>query len=148
MSTEVLVTGTFNIVHAGHVRLLEFASRYGKVTVGTNTDPYLKKKYGEHVVPLVDRNFVLESNKFVDRVVAFSEDDPSALIRKLKPKYIIKGPDYIGKLLPEQAAIDAVGAHLVLQPIKKEYNSSELVASLKEINQTHSSAFKKLSKFG
>ena len=60
----------------------------------------------------------------------------------------MKGPDYIGKDLPEQAAIDSVGAHLILQPVKKEYNSSELVQSLADdIVKSHSSAFKKLSKF-
>ena len=149
MTTEVLVYGTFNIVHAGHVRLLEFACRYGKVTVGINADAYLRNKYGDDVVPLIDRSYVLESNKYVNNVVIFREDEPSALIYKLKPKYIVKGPDYIGKDLPEQVAIDAVGAHLILQPIKKEYNSSDLVASLsKDIAKAHSSAFKKLSKFG
>jgi len=145
MTTEVLVTGAFNIVHAGHVRLLEFASRYGKVTVGINNDPYLHNKYQGNVVPLIDRSFVLESNRFVDKVVAFTEDEPSLLIRRLKPIYLIKGPDYIGKVLPEQAAIDVVGTHLILQPVKKEYSSTQLMSSLPK---AHSSAFKKLSKFG
>ena len=138
----MLVTGTFNIVHAGHVRLLEFASRYGKVTVGINSDSYLRNKYGEErVVPLIDRTYVLKSNVFVAKVIVFLEDDPSALILKLKPSFVVKGPDYKKKVLPEQNSIDSVGAKLIIQPVLKEYNSSCLLHLLGE------SAFKKFDKF-
>jgi cytidyltransferase-like protein len=141
LETEVLVTGTFNVVHAGHVRLLEFASKYGKVTVGINADPYLKKKYGENAVPLVDRSYVLKSIKYVDSVVVFMEEDPSALIMQLKPRYYIKGPDYTLESLPELGAIKAVGAHPIMHPTDKEYNSSELSPTLPK------SAFENLNKY-
>ena len=130
-STEVLVTGTFNVVHAGHVRLLEFASRYGKVTVGINADPYLKEKYGDKAVPLVDRSYVLSSCKYVDEVVMFREDEPSKLILSLKPKLYVKGPDYSIEELPELEALKKVGSKIVIHPANKEYNSSELVMTLK-----------------
>ena len=107
-STVVLVTGTFNVVHAGHVRLLEFASRYGKVTVGINADQYLKSKYGDKAVPLVDRSYVLSSCKFVDEVIMFREDEPSELIMRLKPKVYIKGPDYSLEELPELKALKKI----------------------------------------
>ena len=59
---DVLVTGTFNVMHAGHVELLEFASRFGRVTVGLNADSYLYSKYGEDkTVPLLNRAYVLSS---------------------------------------------------------------------------------------
>ena len=123
----MLVTGTFNLVHAGHVRLLEFASRYGLVTVGINSDPYLAKKYGDKTVPLVDRAYLLRSNRFVQNVVVFTEDTPASLIRKLRPKYFVRGPDYKGVVLPEQEAIKQTGCTLIIQSAPKEYNSSELV---------------------
>ena len=41
----VLVNGTFNIVHAGHCELFEFASRYGDLIVGINSDRYVYDKY-------------------------------------------------------------------------------------------------------
>lgn len=145
MNTEVLVTGTFNIVHAGHVRLFEFASRYGKVTVGINADPYLVNKYGDLAVSLVDRSYVLESNKYVHNVVVFREEDPSQLIRKLKPAYIVKGPDYINKELAEQAAINAASAHLIIQPINKEYSSTQLIVTLSEMKESASRKLKKFS---
>lgn len=139
--TEVLVTGTFNIVHPGHVELLEFASKYGSVTVGINADNYLVGKYGDLAVPALNRSFVLNSLVFVNKVIVFKEKEPSALIKKLKPTYYIKGPDYKNKELVEITAIESTGTRLIIQPAEKEFNSSELVKSLPK------SAFKKLNKW-
>ena len=139
--TEVLVTGTFNIVHPGHVELLEFASKYGKVTVGINADNYLADKYGELAIPALNRSFVLNSLVFVNKVIVFKEKEPSALIKKLKPTYYIKGPDYKNKELVEITAVESTGTRLIIQPAEKEFNSSELVKSLPK------SAFKKLTKW-
>lgn len=141
METDVLVTGTFNILHAGHIRLLEFASRYGLVTVGINSDSYLIKKYGDQTVNLVDRSYVLRSNRFVNKVVVFNEPTPCKLIRKLKPSYFVRGPDYKDVDLPEAEALRQVGCKLVIHPGDKEYNSSDLV----EI--ADKSIFKKLNKY-
>ena len=140
-STEVLVTGTFNVMHAGHVRLLEFASRYGKVTVGINADSYLKEKYGDQAVSLVDRSYVLSSCRFVNNIVMFREDEPSNLILRLRPRYYIKGPDYSKEGLIELSAIQRVGAKVIIHPAQKEYNSSELVHALPD------TAFDKLNKY-
>jgi cytidyltransferase-like protein len=139
--TEVLVTGTFNIMHAGHVRLFEFAARYGKVTVGINADPYLIKKYGDKAVQLVDRSYVLNSCKYIDNVVVFLEDDPSKLILRLRPKIYIKGPDYSEETLPELPAVKQVGSRLIIHRADKEYNSSELIETLPQ------DAFKKALKY-
>ena len=130
MKTEVLVTGTFNIIHPGHIRLLEFAKRYGKVTVGINSDSYLINKYGEQTISLIDRTYALKALRYVDDVIVFFEEEPSKLIKNLKPKYYIKGPDYSIETLPELAAINAVGARLIIHPTEKEYSSSELVKHL------------------
>tara|TARA_Y100001970_G_C14070376_1_gene769085 strand:- start:26 stop:454 length:429 start_codon:yes stop_codon:yes gene_type:complete len=130
MKTEVLVTGTFNIVHPGHVRLLEFAAQYGEVTVGINTDNYVQRKYGKNALPLIDRSYVLESISHVSKVIAFREDEPSKLIEKLKPKYYIKGPDYDLDELPELKILRKIGATVIIHPTGKEYNSSDLVKAL------------------
>lgn len=130
MRTEVLVSGCFALCHAGHVQLLEFASKFGKVTVGINADNYLDKKYGDLAVPLMNRVYVLKHITFVDKVVVFSESDPSKLIRKLKPRYYIKGPDYRGVELPEASACLEVDTQIVIQPAEKIHDSSELLHKL------------------
>ena len=126
--TEVLCTGTFNLLHSGHVQLLEFASKFGKLTVGVNSDSYLKKKYNNtQVIPLVHRVYMLKSLRFVDDVVVFLEDDPRNLIYQLRPAYFVRGPDYAGADLIEQEALDSVGAQLIIHHADKIYNASELV---------------------
>jgi D-beta-D-heptose 7-phosphate kinase / D-beta-D-heptose 1-phosphate adenosyltransferase len=125
--TEVLVTGTFNIVHPDHVALLEFASRYGKVVVGINGDAYVTKKYGDRAVPLYYRAYVLRSCKFVEDVVVFPEDEPSNLIRKLNPMVYVKGPDYRDIDIPEQGVCDELGVRVVYRTGPRRFSSSELL---------------------
>lgn len=124
----VLVTGTFNILHAGHIELLEFANNFGSVTVGINGQQYQVEKYGEYAVPLVNRAKVLRACRYVDQVVFFNEPDPSKLIRRLKPDFFVRGPDYINVSLPEQEALNDVGAELIVQNAEKIANSSDLSA--------------------
>jgi cytidyltransferase-like protein len=125
---QVLCCGTFNIVHAGHVQLFEFASQFGKVTVGINADSYLHNKYGkDKTVPLMNRAYVVSSCKYVHDVVVFTQADPSALIRQLAPGIYIRGPDYSGVELPEQEALDDVRAQLIIQCADKIHNASSLV---------------------
>lgn len=127
------MSGTFNLLHAGHVRLLEFASRYGRVVVGLNTDPYLWEKYGDRAVPLTQRAYVVGACRYVGEVVSFDGPDPSDLIRQLRPQYYVRGPDYTGVLLPEQAALDQVGCRVVIHEVPKEQSSSLLLWGLEGI---------------
>ena len=117
-------------MHAGHVQLFEFASRYGKVTVGINGDDYLQRKYGELAVPLMNRAYVLNSCRYVDNVVFFNEDNPSQLILKLRPIYFVRGPDYAGIDLPEQDALESVGATLIIHNAEKIGSSTKINPSL------------------
>lgn len=123
------MTGTFNLCHADHCRLLAYAGRFGRVTVGINAQSYLDEKYGPRAVAEADRTLVLESNRWVSEVVVFEESEPSALIRKLRPKYYVKGPDYEGVRLPEEAALLEAGTTLLIRPGIRKYSSTELVSS-------------------
>lgn len=128
MDKVVLVTGTFNICHSGHVRLFEFAKQFGKLVVGINADPYLWEKYGrEKTIPLNKRVYVLESIKYVDQVLVFTEKNPSKLIEKLKPDFYIKGPDYKEVNIPEIFAVEKVNCKLIIQDIEKENSSSKIL---------------------
>lgn len=127
---EVLVTGTFNVLHAGHCELLEFASSFGPVTVGINGDEYQVGKYGEFAVAAVHRAAVLNACRYVDEVVIFTEADPSRLILQLKPKFFIRGPDYLGVKLPELDALESVGARVIIQPVDKISSGTELSKGL------------------
>lgn len=128
MDKVVLVTGTFNICHSGHIRLFEFAKQFGKLVVATNSDPYLWDKYGkEKTVPLDKRVYVLKSIKYIDKVLVFTEENPGKLIEQLKPDYYVKGPDYKSVNIPEIFSIEKVNCKLVVQEIEKENSSSKLL---------------------
>jgi len=132
MQCEVLVSGCFLVVHAGHCKLLEFASQFGKVTVAINSDKYMQEKYGDKYIPLQNRAFVLECNKHVENVVVFREDNPSEIIKRLRPQYYVRGPDYAGVSLPEQNAIDSVQAKLIIHHADKIQDSSEVIELAEE----------------
>lgn len=127
---DVLVSGCFNILHAGHVDLLEFASRYGEVTVGINGEEYMKKKYGEYAMPLLSRSKVLKACRYVNDVVFFNEDEPSELIKRLRPRYFVRGPDYSGIVLTESAALEAVGSTLIIHQDTKIHDGSNIIKGL------------------
>lgn len=92
----VFTNGCFDILHVGHVNLLEYCSTLGDVVVGLNSDASVKRLKGANR-PVNDqdsRKTVLESIRFVSRVLIFDEDTPYNLISALKPDLIVKGGDY------------------------------------------------------
>jgi D-beta-D-heptose 7-phosphate kinase / D-beta-D-heptose 1-phosphate adenosyltransferase len=104
----VFTNGCFDILHPGHVRLLESARRQGDVlVVGLNEDASIRRLKGPErpIVNFGDRAIVLAGLRAVDVVVGFAEDTPFELIRALRPHVLVKGGDY------QPAAI--VGADLV-----------------------------------
>ena len=93
----VFTNGCFDIIHRGHLELLNFCGSIGtKVVVGLNSDASVKRiKGAERPVNNQDeRKFLLECLKPVDKVIIFDEDTPENLINLLKPDIIVKGGDY------------------------------------------------------
>jgi D-beta-D-heptose 7-phosphate kinase/D-beta-D-heptose 1-phosphate adenosyltransferase len=104
----VFANGCFDVLHAGHVRLLDLARRQGDVlVVGLNDDASVTRLKGptRPVNALADRAEVLSGLASVDHVVAFEQDTPLELIRAIRPDVLVKGGDY--------ALHDIVGADLV-----------------------------------
>jgi rfaE bifunctional protein nucleotidyltransferase chain/domain len=92
----VFTNGCFDVLHRGHMELLKFCASFGKVVVGLNSDASVRRLKGSSrpVFHSVDRRFMLESCKYVDKVIIFEEDTPLNLINDVKPDIIIKGGDY------------------------------------------------------
>lgn len=94
---KVWVNGTFDIVHIGHIKLLEFANSFGSVTVGLDTDERVRSKKGESrpFNTLVDRVGFISSIRFVDNVVSFDTDDELIEhIRNFEPDIMVIGGEY------------------------------------------------------
>jgi D-beta-D-heptose 7-phosphate kinase/D-beta-D-heptose 1-phosphate adenosyltransferase len=98
-STNVIVNGTFDILHVGHLKLLDYAKSLGDhLTVAIDTDRRIKTKKGS-TRPInneYERKTMLEHLKSVDRVVIFDSDEE--LIELVKSSDVmVKGSDYKGK---------------------------------------------------
>lgn len=93
----VFTNGVFDILHTGHLKLLEYAkSRGKKLVVGINTDASVQRLKGSNR-PINDvhtRQAQLEALPWVDEVVTFTEDTPENLLKTVDPDLIIKGGDY------------------------------------------------------
>jgi D-beta-D-heptose 7-phosphate kinase/D-beta-D-heptose 1-phosphate adenosyltransferase len=97
---RVWVNGTFDVLHIGHIKLLEFAGSLGALRVGIDTDRRVKELKGEDrpFNSQEDRKFMLESLKFVDEVVLFdSIEDLINSVKEYEPDIMVVGDDYKGQ---------------------------------------------------
>jgi D-beta-D-heptose 7-phosphate kinase/D-beta-D-heptose 1-phosphate adenosyltransferase len=97
MVKKVWVNGSFDILHLGHVRLLEYAASLGSVRIGIDTDKRIKEKKGTDrpYNTLEDRVEFLYSLKYVNSVVTFnSNEELINHIREYNPDMMVIGDDY------------------------------------------------------
>ena len=94
---KVWTNGTFDVLHIGHLKLLEFASSFGELRVGIDTDKRVKELKGvdRPFNNTTDRKFFLESLKFVKEVVVFdSREELIASVKEYQPDVMVIGDDY------------------------------------------------------
>jgi D-beta-D-heptose 7-phosphate kinase/D-beta-D-heptose 1-phosphate adenosyltransferase len=105
---NIVVNGTFDILHRGHIEMLEYAKSLGNhLLVCIDTDNRVKELKGSErpINNQTDRAFMLQSLKCVDEVWTFnSEEELEFILENYCPDIMVKGSDYRGKPI--------VGAHL------------------------------------
>jgi D-beta-D-heptose 7-phosphate kinase/D-beta-D-heptose 1-phosphate adenosyltransferase len=109
---KVWVNGTFDVLHIGHIKLLEFASQFGEIRVGIDTDDRVKQFKGElrPINNINDRIYFMNSIKYVNSSVSFSTDEELCdRIKEWNADIIIVGNDYKDKKV--------IGSHLVKEVI-------------------------------
>ncbi|MBW2671846.1 MAG: hypothetical protein JRD89_00340 [Deltaproteobacteria bacterium] len=113
----VLVTGVFALLTPNHVRLLEAVRRKyprpeWELVVGTNGDKRAGELKWYSVLPASLRAEILESIRYVDRVIVFDTPDATGALMKVLPDVWIKGGDWRGKPLPEKAFCELIGCQI------------------------------------
>lgn len=100
---KVLTIGTFDLLHPGHIALLERCVELGgdraQVYVGVNTDDFIKRYKGSYpIMSLVERLEMLRSVRWVDEVlINKGNEDCRVLIDEVKPDLLVVGSDWVGK---------------------------------------------------
>lgn len=130
----VFTNGVFDLLHAGHVSLLEAARAEGDaLVVGVNSDASarrLGKGPDRPLVPAAERARVLAALAAVDCVVVFEEDTPLALIRRLRPDVLVKGADYAPEAIVGAVEVEGWGGRVVRVPLVEGQSTTALIARL------------------
>ncbi len=129
-SKKVFVNGTFDILHRGHLELLNYAKSLGYVIVGIDTDECIKEKKGptRPIHNQEERKFHLENLKSVDEVIFFSsEPEFEGLIKSLEPDIIIVGSDW-----KEKSTIKSYyDGELIFFDRIEEYSTTKTIEKIK-----------------
>lgn len=134
----VFTNGVFDIIHPGHIELLEFAGKSGDcLIVGINDDDSVKrlnKGEGRPIYPLDERMKVLAAVEFVDYIIPFSQDTPLALINALcRVDVLVKGGDYKPGEVVGREKVEEAGGKLLLFEFKSAYSTSSLIEKVKSL---------------
>ena len=125
--------GCFDLLHVGHITLLEQAKRLGDVLiVALNSDRSVRalKGAGRPVMPQDDRARVIAALANVDYVTVFDEPTPYRLISLLKPDVLVKGTDWRTKGVVGSELVTHRGGRVVLVPLVQDRSTTRLLERL------------------
>jgi D-beta-D-heptose 7-phosphate kinase/D-beta-D-heptose 1-phosphate adenosyltransferase len=128
--TVVATGGCFDLLHAGHVAMLQAARALGDcLVVCLNGDDSVRRLKGRDrpLQPASDRAAVLLALDCVDAVVVFDEDTPVEALERLRPAIFAKGADYAGADLPEARALTRWGGQVVAVPYLQGRSTTRLL---------------------
>jgi D-beta-D-heptose 7-phosphate kinase/D-beta-D-heptose 1-phosphate adenosyltransferase len=122
--------GCFDILHSGHVALLEAARREADVlVVGLNSDASVRSLKGEDrpLFPESERAETLLALEPVDRVLVYDEPTPLDVIRALRPDVLVKGADWALDAIVGREEVESAGGRVVRVEIVPGRSTTSLV---------------------
>ncbi len=129
----VFTNGCFDLLHVGHIKLLQEAKNYGDILiVAINDDLSIKrlKGPGRPCMGQEERVQMLSALNCVDYVIMFSEDTPINLIKNIRPEVIVKGADYQKKQVVGWQVVEGYGGTIKLVDLEKGISTSHLIQKI------------------
>lgn len=126
----VFSNGCFDLLHVGHIQLLQAARRQGDLLIiGINSDDSVRrlKGPGRPLIPEKERLQILASLDCVDYLVVYDETTPNSLIERLRPDILAKGANYTPDEVTGHEIVEQYGGRVALIPIQREISVSGLV---------------------
>tara|TARA_Y100000310_G_C20678511_1_gene814491 strand:- start:1077 stop:1586 length:510 start_codon:yes stop_codon:yes gene_type:complete len=113
--TTICVSGGFDPVHIGHLRMMVEAANYGNLIVIVNSDEWLMRKKGYIFMPFDERCEILRGFECVHETVEVNDSDESVCeaLKRLKPDYFANGGDRKNHNTPEMQVCKELGIELL-----------------------------------
>ena len=128
-----LANGCFDLLHAGHVRYLQAASREAdRLIVAVNDDEVASTKGpGRPIMKASERAELVAAVRGVDYVVIFPEPSVAPLLTLLQPDVHCKGTDYTSESVPERDTVRAYGGRIAIVGDPKDHSTRDLLARIR-----------------
>jgi len=125
----VFTNGCYDVLHPGHIRLLEKARSLGDILIlALNTDSSVQRLKGPSrpLLSQTDRAEVASALEAVDAVTFFDEDTPRELIAAVLPDVLIKGADW-AHFIAGREEVEAAGGEVLALPLEPGYSTTNIV---------------------
>jgi D-beta-D-heptose 7-phosphate kinase / D-beta-D-heptose 1-phosphate adenosyltransferase len=131
----VFTNGVFDLLHVGHVRLLQFARQQGnRLIVAINSDASARRLKGPSrpAIPVEERAELLRALRCVDEVLIFDTDTPESLIDELHPDVLVKGPECQGTAIPGTNILQSYGGQVLIPNWPIIHSTTNIIQRLTE----------------
>jgi D-glycero-beta-D-manno-heptose 1-phosphate adenylyltransferase len=128
----VFTNGCYDVLHPGHIRLLENARSMGDALIAAlNTDAGVRrlKGPGRPLLCQQERAELMAALEAVDAVILFDEETPRELIAELLPDILIKGADW-SNFIAGREEVEAAGGQVVAAPLRTGYSTTGIIEKL------------------
>lgn len=131
----VSLNGSFDLMHAGHLKILQEAASQGDILiVALNTDASIQRYKGPKrpIISLKDRLEMMASIAYVDFVTYFDEDDPRVILSHIQPDIHVNGSEY-GPMCIEAETVKEHGGKIYIVELKPGLSTSKIMNTIKQI---------------
>jgi D-glycero-beta-D-manno-heptose 1-phosphate adenylyltransferase len=130
--TVVFTNGCYDLLHPGHIRLLEQARALGDILIlALNTDASVARLKGRNrpIMSETDRADMALALEAVDAVTFFDEDTPRELIAAVLPDVLVKGADW-SHFIAGREEVEAAGGRVLPLPLEPGYSTTNIVEAI------------------